>query len=262
MKKTIWMSLGFAALVFGQDQKITVPFSDPSGTHKLVVTGTMGPVTVKGYSGSEVIVEWEARGNGPEPPRANATPPPGMKRLTPGPQPVVMEENNVIQVRPAFRQTELTIQVPSNTSVNVSSMSGAISIDGVNGELEASNMSGSVTITNSSGSVVAHSMSGKITASLNRVATDKPSSFSTFNGDVEVTLPADTKANLKFKNYRGDVFSDNDFDVKVSPDTKVKDKKGRVRVYNRDGSESGTLNGGGTDMQFTTFNGKILLHKK
>jgi len=146
--------------------------------------------------------------------------------------------------------------------VNINSMQGAIVIDGVNGELEASAMSGPVTITNSSGSVVAHSMSGKITASLNRVAADKPNSFSTFNGDVEVTLPADTKANLRFKSFRGDVFSDNDFDVKVAQDQKVKEKKGRTRVYQREGTESGTLNGGGPEMSFTTFNGKILLHKK
>jgi DUF4097 and DUF4098 domain-containing protein YvlB len=105
-------------------------------------------------------------------------------------------------------------------------------------------------------------MSGNITASLNRVAQDRPSSFSTFNGDVEVSVPADTKANLKFKTFRGDIFSDNDFDVKLSPDVNGKAKSTGTRVRQRDGSQVGTLNGGGPDMQFTTFNGKILLHKK
>lgn len=263
MKKLIWLVWGFAALAWGQDDRVTVPFSDPSGAHKLVVTGVTGSINVKGYSGKDVIVEWTFRGNPQNVRRPNVAPPPGMKRLGPGLGPAVMEMNNVVQVRPALRETDFTIQVPVDTSVRVNSMQGAIVIDGVTGETEVSNMSGPVTVTNVSGSVVAHSMSGKITASMNRVAQDKPTSFSTFNGDVEVTLPADTKANLKFRTYRGDIFSDNDFDVKLSPDTKVKGKNnGRTRVYQRDGSESGTLNGGGPEMQFTTFNGKILLHKK
>jgi DUF4097 and DUF4098 domain-containing protein YvlB len=184
-----------------------------------------------------------------------------MKRLGPAGGVVVMEENNVIQVRPAMRETDLTIQVPANTSVNVTSMRGAIVIDGVRGEMEASNMSGPVTITNASGSVVAHSMRGKITANLDRVATDKPTSFSTFNGDVDVTLPANTKANLKFKTFRGDVFSDNDFDVKLTTEA-TKEKQGGHVIYNGSGTRSGTINGGGPEIQFTTFNGRILLHKK
>lgn len=29
-----------------------------------------------------------------------------------------------------------------------------------------------------------------------------------------------------------------------------------------DGAVNGTINGGGPEMQFTTFNGRILIHKK
>jgi hypothetical protein len=42
--------------------------------------------------------------------------------------------------------------------------------------------------------VVAHSMNGKVVVSLNTVMPDKAMSFSTMNGDVDVTLPASVKA--------------------------------------------------------------------
>jgi DUF4097 and DUF4098 domain-containing protein YvlB len=181
------------------------------------------------------------------------------------------EDNNVIRVNGAMLgRTDLTIQVPVETSVTVNTFGGdAIAIENVSGEIEASNMSGPVTITNSSGSVVAHSMSGKITVALNKVTPDKSMSFSTMNGDIEVTLPADTKARLKMRTYNGEVFTDTDFDVKTEPGAapiqETRTYKGKtkvVRFRRGDGSSFATINGGGPDFQFTTFNGRILIHKK
>jgi DUF4097 and DUF4098 domain-containing protein YvlB len=143
---------------------------------------------------------------------------------------------------------------------------GNMTIENIAGDIEAENFNGQVTITNASGSVVAHSMNGRITVSLNRVLPDKSMSFSTFNGDVDVTLPADTKARFKMRTDNGDIFTD--FDVKMEANAapvveEEKDNKGRPRRRVRvDGTQSGTINGGGPEMQFTTFNGRILIHKK
>ncbi len=63
--------------------------------------------------------------------------------------------------------------------------------------------------------MVAHSTNGKIVASLSRLAAGKSMSFSTFNGDIDVTLPADSKATLKARADNGDIFTD--FDVKLEP---------------------------------------------
>jgi DUF4097 and DUF4098 domain-containing protein YvlB len=161
----------------------------------------------------------------------------------------------------------MVIQVPAQTSVNVKTMFGGnMTIENIAGDIEAENFNGQVTINNASGSVVAHSMNGKITVSLNRVAPDKSMSFSTFNGDVDVTLPADTKARFKMRTDFGDIFTD--FDVKMEANAapvveEEKDKKGKTRRRVRvDGTQAGTINGGGPEMQFTTFNGRILIHKK
>ena len=63
----------------------------------------------------------------------------------------------------------------------------------------------------------AHTVNGNITVGLDHVTPDKPMSFSSLNGRVDVTLPGDTKARLRLRTTNGAVYSD--FDVKMEADT-------------------------------------------
>ena len=126
-------------------------------------------------------------------------------------------------------------------------------------------MNGPVDDHERSGSVVANSMNGKMTVSLNHVTPNKTMSFSTMNGTIDVTLPADVKANLKMKTDNGDIYTD--FDVKLDAvacrrqwKTAARAAAGIVCGWTR--RCTGRINGGGPEMQFTTFNGNILIHKK
>jgi hypothetical protein len=303
------MGIALAAVALAQDnsqrQHINVAFSSATAPRKLVVDGRLGAITIKGYAGKEAVVEYTPRGPvGNIGPRSAAPPPPpvGMHRIGGMRGLDVTEENNIIRVNNSSffnGGTDLVIQVPVDTSVMVNTFAGgAITIDNISGEIEATNMSGPVTITNASGSVVAHSMTGKVTVALNRVMPDKSMSFSTMNGDIDVTLPADTKARLRMRTDNGDIYTD--FDVTMEPqsaatienrlparlrakdkakdakeaakdgkeaakDAKESAKEGRAVVRSRgrvDGVSVGTINGGGAEIQFTTFNGRILIHKK
>jgi hypothetical protein len=249
-------------------QKVSVPFRNPSQPRKLVVDMMLGSVTVRGYEGQEVTVEATGRGGG-RGPRRQVEVPAGMHRIGGSSSGLdVTEDNNTVKVSSGFfgGPMDVVIQVPTQTSVSVKTMTGnAITIENVSGEIEANNMNGQVNITNVSGSVVAHSMNGKVVVSLNSVLPDKAMSFSTMNGDVDVTLPASVKANVKLKTDHGEMFTD--FDVKVDSSAQppqVEDnrkKGGRYRVR-FDRGATGTINGGGPEMQFTSFNGNILIHKK
>jgi hypothetical protein len=269
MRKVFVIGLALAGALYAQD-KFTVPFSNPSAPRKLNVDLLLGSVTVKGYSGQEVIIESTSsgvsnfyRGRTPEPPPA------GMHRIGGGRSAEVTEENNTVTVKSGVWAPlgDVTIQVPVDTSVTVKTMTGkSVVVENINGEIEANNMNGEVNVTNASGSVVAHSMNGKVVVSLNKVTSGKNMSFSTMNGSVDVTLPADTKANLKMRADNGEIYTD--FDVKMeaqsAPEVKEeKTKSGKVRRrVVREGTQEGTINGGGAEMQFTTFNGRILIHKK
>ena len=273
VRETILVGAALAALAWAQDtEKVTMPFSNPSGAHKLVVDALQGSVTVKGYQGQEVIIEYTpGPGGGFNRGRRRPTEPPpaGMHRIGGNRDMDVTESDNTVTVKTGIFApvSNVVIQTPVDTSLTVKTLSGrSIDIDNLSGEIEANNMNGTVNITNASGTVVAHSMNGNVTASLNRVPPDKMMSFSTFNGDVDVTLPGDSKATFKMRADNGDIFSD--FDVKLEGQSapqvvEEKDKKGKTRRRARiDGTQTGSVNGGGPEMQFITFNGRIVIHKK
>jgi DUF4097 and DUF4098 domain-containing protein YvlB len=271
IRKSIWTvgaavwTMG-AALVFGQDtgDRLTVPFRDASKPRTVNIEVFNGSITVRGGSGNDAIIEANGRASRNHRP---SSVPPGMHQITSSSSGLdISEDNNVINIRAGvMHSADVVVQVPAQTSLKVRSVNGGkIVIEGVSGEIDAQNMNGSVTMTNVSGSVLANSMNGRVTVTLDRVTPNKTMSFSSMNGTIDVTLPADIKANLKLKSDNGDIWSD--FDVKLtgSQPPQVDDQRshgGRYRIR-LDKTMYGTINGGGPEMQFVTFNGNILIHKK
>lgn len=242
--------------------KITVNLSDPSRPALVKVGMVNGSITVKTHDGKEVIVE--ARGRSQERERESG----GPKRLyisTTGLS--VEEENNEVRVSTESyaRTIDVTVTVPVHTSLRLRAVNdGDIVVTGVDGELDVDDVNGSVTLNNISGSAVAHALNGNLHATFAHVTPQRAMAFSSLNGDIDVTFPADVKANLSIKSDRGDVFSD--FDVQLqaaAPQQVVEDGRGhggkyRVRI---DKTVHGTINGGGPEYQFTNFQGGIYIRK-
>ena len=103
---------------------------------------------------------------------------------------------------------------------------------------------------------------GDVVVELLEIDPNTPMSFSSFNGDVEVVLPASTRADLYLQAGRGDVFTD--FDVQLQPTkpkvTQERQASGSYRVRMEKAVE-GTMGGGGPEFRFKTFNGDIILRK-
>lgn len=270
MKKSIPILLLLGAgIAWPQDtgDRITVPFSDPSRPHTLKVNLINGGITVKGYDGKEAIIE--SRGSEGEE-RRHERPPhgaEGMKRITNTAMGLTAEEeDNVLTIgaHPG-RNMNLVIQVPVNTSLKLNCINdGDIVVDRISGEVEVNNTNGGVKLTNVSGSVIAHALNQNVVVKLNQITPNKSMSFSSLNGDIDVTLPADTKARVKLKTDNGEIYTD--FDIRldasgqkpVIEDGRANHGKYRVRV---DHSMYGTINGGGAEFQFQTFNGNIYIRK-
>jgi Toastrack DUF4097 len=192
----------------------------------------------------------------------------GMKQLSGSSSGLeVEEENNVVTVNTQSWKaaTDLTIQVPVATSLEInSSMDGAIVVEGVSGEIDINNLNGPVTLRNVSGNTLVHTVNGDIEAILARLAADKPLSFSSMTGDIDVTLPADTKASLKMKSDQGEIYSDFDIDMTRQPtrtEAAEKTEQGKFRIT-FDKSLLGLVNGGGREISFNTFAGNIYIRKK
>jgi hypothetical protein len=261
----LFAAAGLALAAQDSGDRVTVPFRDPSGAKTLKVTLQNGSVTVKGYDGKDAQIETTARISGHE--RRPSHVPEGMHRIDNMSMGLdVTEENNVITVVGNESSGHLTIQVPVQTSLVLRSVNGgAITVENISGSIDANHTNGGISITNVSGSVLANTTNGKVTVSLNKVSADKAMSFTSFNGTVDVTLPADVKANVMMKTNNGEIWSD--FDIKLSASGKppvVEDsrsKNGKYKVH-LDRAMYGAINGGGPEMQFVTYNGNILIHKK
>jgi len=242
--------------------RIPVTLSDPSRPAHVKVSMVNGGITVKAYDGKEVIVEARARN------RENSREEGGPKRLAISITGLsVEEENNDVNINTEsyMRPIDVTVSVPAHTSLKLRAVNdGDIVVTGVNGELDVDNVNGSVTLNNVSGSAVAHALNGHLHATFTRVDPQKAMAFSSLNGDIDVTFPADLKANISIRSDRGDVFSDFDVQLKASAaqpeveDSRGKGGKYRVKI---DKTVHGTINGGGPEIQFRNFQGAIYIRK-
>ncbi len=271
-----FIALTLAGFAFAQDvpgDRVVVPARDSKRPRLVNISLLHGSITVKTHAGKDTIVETTAstgdnkmgrRGRDREAPPTSD----GLRRLDlPGRSGLeVDEDDNTINIHThPSGNVALVVTVPVDTSLKLHSLSGEVKVDGVHGEIDVNGQNGGVTLTNISGTVVAHSLNGALKVSMNQVDPGKPISFSTLNGEIDVTLPPDIKANVKLKTDHGDVYSDFDIKMDVSnrqPATeKNESNDGRFRVR-IDRTMYGTINGGGVDASFQTFNGRIEIRKR
>jgi DUF4097 and DUF4098 domain-containing protein YvlB len=260
MSASTGLILAVCAIAFAQDtgDRIVVPARNTG--HPRVVNCDMlnGSITVKAYGGKDVTVEGGHSSS-------HEAAPHGMRRIGESTRGLeVTEEDNVINVHmhPAGNG-DVTITVPVDTSLRLKTLSGAINVEGVRGEVEVHTLNGQLRLTNISGTVSADSQNGEIKVSMDSVDAGKPLAFSTMNGLVDLTLPPDLKANLTVKTNHGAVYSD--FDVTLGGSRVLSEKNGspdgryRIRI---DDTIRGTINGGGVDLTIRTLNGGIYIRKK
>ena len=278
--------------------KLTVPFSDPSKPG-LVEAGLLnGSITVLGYSGKEVQIEADnrmkkidtddevdvdvdidfdtgsrsssrsrsrSRSSGEKEDKKNLS---GLTRISGSTSSIeVSEEDNKmeIDVNSWKHAVDLTIKVPHNTSSILNTVNdGDIVVSDVQGEIEVKALNGDVSLKNVGGVVIANSHNGELEVSMTRVEAGKPMAFTSFNGDVDVTLPSATKANVKIKTQNGEIYTDFEMTKSQDPSSIVQDKshdkdgKYHVRI---DRSHYAKINGGGPEFNFKTFNGDIVIRQ-
>jgi len=263
--KTISVVLLLGAVALAQDaaDRITVPFSDPARPRTVKGSLVNGCFTVEGYDGKDVVVESHGAeiGSHHRPPRGAE----GMKRIDSGAIGLTVEEEaNTVTIHDRGAGSgKVLVRVPRETTLKLSCTNGGdLKVAGVSGDLELDDTNGGVSAANVTGSVIAHSMNGRVLVSLDRVGPDKPMSFSSMNGDVDVTLPAGTRATLRMKSDNGEIWTD--FEVRLTPNASpqvVEEVHGKRKVK-MDKATVGTINGGGPDLTFKTMNGNIFVRQK
>ncbi len=286
MKRVLWIALlaGWG-LCFAQTtaiaqefkQHISKEFTASAGSF-VAVYNVFGSIKVEGYAGDKVMIEIDetmtAR-DGQELER-------GKKEFKLGfdakADSVVAYTASPYDTRPHQRwedrdddndnrhynvKLEYTLKVPYKVNLRVSTINkGSIEIKDVTGTLKVNNINGPITIVNAKGATDARTINGNMTINYT-AAPPEPSSYSTINGKLEITYPANFAANLQFKSMKGQFFTDFD-NTEVLPAQVLvtQDKKADGTRYKLDKNTQIRIGAGGKLFKFETLNGNIYIKKQ
>jgi len=265
-----------------QSEQLTVPLSEPGKPYKLHVSLLNGSIKIVGYEGKDIMIdatpggkrqERKEKEDGPNVNtnvniNGNRESSNGMRRLSNaghGMDISAEEKSNRVTVNSNSwsKAVTLTIKVPmTGATLNLGTTNdGDITVTNVNGEMEITNTNGGIILTNVSGSAVANTVNGNMVASFKSVDPKAPMAFTTLNGKVDVSFPADVKLSLKAESERGEVYSDFDVELdKTAPKVNRTAEKGMFRLNVEDWVR-GKINGGGPEVLMKTMNGNIYVRK-
>lgn len=183
-----------------------IKFSDPGKPGTLKLSLPWAEVHVIGTDSQEVVVtsSLDQKGKGEVDHE-------GFRRLDTDVTFELVEKDNVATVTVAgdnlwaTQGSEFEVKVPRNTNLVIrTELGGEVEVNGVEGDLDINSMNGEVTLRDIASSAVVNTLNGEISASFKR-APVKPVSFSTMNGEIDVRLPSDTKANLRMRTHNGSI---------------------------------------------------------
>lgn len=218
----------------------------------------LSKVTVEGYSGNEIIFssnddkpEKDKRAEGLR--SVNSL---GLEDNT-GLGINVTDKGNVVEVFQLKKTSspDIKILVPKNVIVyytHESQYHGDVRFKNMTNEIEVSAQYNSIELENVTGPMTVKTIYGHVEATLNTDIKD-PVSIVSIYGYVDVTMPVSTKANLKMSTSYGEIF--------VAPEFKIDiERRGNMVEYSD--RVSGTLNGGGVNIDLACNYGKVYLRKK
>lgn len=246
---------------------VAVPLSNPANRGKLKAHLNYGSITVKGTPRKDVLVKYvteedtdEKNSNRKDGKKE------GMRKVGSGGIDLeISENNNVVSISSQSWNSKISVEVevPSGFDMQVSAHNdGDLMISNIQGELELTNYNGEITALNISGSVIATTYNGEIKVTFDKVKDNTPMSYSTYNGDIDISLPATVKASIKMKTERGEIFTDFDATIKSSGPVQKKDARPGVYKVTIDEWNRGDLNGGGAEITMKNYNGDIYVRKK
>jgi hypothetical protein len=251
-----------------------IAFGDPAAAGKIIVENVFGPVTVKAGSGKTVrlradrSVRAESEGD-----------------LARGREEVHLDVsvdgNDVkITVDGPFRRADgsilfhdrdeegysfyydLQIEAPGNTAVDLHTIDdGDIVVTGMTGDFNVENINGAVDLQGISGSGKAGTLNDRLNVSFDRNPA-RHCVFHSLNGEMRISFRSPLSADLRFKTFNGEVYSD--FPVTYLPRkglVETGSKRGKT-FFQTDQWTSVRIGEGGPSIDLDGFNGDTVILKR
>jgi DUF4097 and DUF4098 domain-containing protein YvlB len=147
-------------------------------------------------------------------------------------------ENNDVQV-------DFTIKLPAGIDFFGRTVNGDLEAENMGADADVSTVNGSVDVS-AVGHVEATTVNGSIRASMGRADWESVARFTTVNGGITLTLPANLSADVRAETVNGDL--ETDFPLTIT---------GRFGPRHL----RGTIGNGGRALELSTVNGSIHLRK-
>jgi DUF4097 and DUF4098 domain-containing protein YvlB len=180
-------------------------FSDPAKPGIVKILFAHGDLRIQGADTAEATVKFESDA-ATSAPRKD-----GLRVLTSSSSVEVSQKDNVVTLDATAREWsgDLDLTVPRNTSIVVqNSLGGDIRCTGIRGDVEIHSMDGEIRLDEVAGGVVVDTMNGEIRANIRELRESKPLSLTSMNGEIVLRVPADAKANVRFRTQNGAVLTD------------------------------------------------------
>lgn len=206
-----WLAaIGLTAVRADEIETSSIKFSDPANPGTLKLNVSTGDIRILGSDSAEVSIRTALK------PANHGRRKDGLRVLSSSSSYSLVEKDNVITLSHDAGQWpsgggDFDIAVPRNTHVVVSnSLGGDITVGGIGGDIEIKCLNGEVKLADVSGGALVETMNGEIQVAVRALAGDRPLSFTSMNGEVDLTLPNDAKANVQLRSHNGSILTDFD----------------------------------------------------
>jgi hypothetical protein len=144
-------------------------------------------------------------------------------------------------------------------------LEGDVNIKDFSGTVEVNTMQGSINAENIRGEVFASSVDGDVRVIFAELKKDRALYFSSVDGDIDLTLPKDTGADIMAKTMDGDVYSGFDGEVtvgrEIDDDTATTESQNNFSKLFQSNYITTRINGGGQEIYLNTIDGNIYIRK-
>ncbi len=227
--------------VFAQNKQNSFKQSFSGADKRVVILSASSNLTIEGVTGTEVIVESDKQEKEfPDEAQGLKIVSPGGATDNTGIGANVQVEGNTLKIRlPKSKYYgNFVVKVPKDLNVTIKENGNAYGkwyISGMKGEVEAETSYSTLNIKNVSGPIVARGGYGKIYVEYDQLSQSRPNSISA-SGAVDITLPADAKANLKVQATYADFFTD--FDIAPAKVEEKGEKSAKINAAFPNGQQT------------------------
>lgn len=263
---TLALLISFAMPNFAQNGKgeeVKVPLSNPGQAGIIDASSYRGSITIETHNGSDVIVTLFADDDDDDNDSEYSGKKGGLKKISAGTYDAeISEEDNNVYVRTGSQsQVDMLIQVPANFAAKVGTHhNGDVFISDLNGVVEVNAHHGDVTIKGLGSSANVNTHHGEIIATFNKVDNSKPMAFTTYHGDVDISMPGNASFSTKIKTTKGDIYTDFEMDVKTPANSVKNDKSGKTKIE-IGGWRHASIGSGGQELMMSTYHGDVIIRK-